>query len=49
MIELKKTDWEVALYPLERHGFVAPSAWLDEYRRVLKLMETHVRSGQLER
>jgi dipeptidyl aminopeptidase/acylaminoacyl peptidase len=42
LIELEKQDWELALYPLERHGFVEPSAWLDEYRRIFKLFETHL-------
>jgi len=39
LIELGKEDWEVALYPLESHGFVEPSAWLDEYRRIFGLFE----------
>lgn len=43
LIELEKQDWEVALYPMEGHGFVEPSAWLDEYRRILKLFETRLR------
>ncbi len=43
LIELGKQDWEVALYPLEAHGFVEPSAWLDEYRRILRLFETRLR------
>ena len=40
LIELGKTDWEAALYPVERHGFREPSSWLDEYRRILELFET---------
>ncbi len=43
LIELGKQDWEVALYPLEAHGFIEPSAWLDEYRRILRLFETRLR------
>lgn len=43
LIELEKQDWELALYPLERHGFVEPSAWLDEYRRIFTLFETHLK------
>ncbi len=39
LIELKKEDWELAGYPLERHGFVEADAWLDEYRRIYKLFE----------
>jgi len=43
LIELEKQDWELALYPLERHGFTEPSAWLDEYRRIFKLFEAHLK------
>jgi dipeptidyl aminopeptidase/acylaminoacyl peptidase len=37
LIELRKDNWEVALYPVESHGFRQPSSWYDEYRRILKL------------
>ncbi len=43
LIELKKEDFETAVYPVEPHTFVQPTSWLDEYRRVLKLMETRVK------
>jgi len=39
LIELGKTDWELASYPVEDHGFVRPSSWTDEYRRILELFE----------
>jgi len=39
LIELGKEDWEMALYPVEGHGFVEPSSWTDEYRRILELFE----------
>ena len=39
LIELKKDDWELASYPLERHGFVHPESWFDQYRRIFKLFE----------
>jgi dipeptidyl aminopeptidase/acylaminoacyl peptidase len=39
LIELGKEDWEMALYPVEGHGFTQPSSWTDEYRRILKLFE----------
>ncbi|QBY03276.1 S9 family peptidase [Thalassotalea sp. HSM 43] len=42
LIELEKEDWETAIYPVEPHGFVQPSSWLDEYRRIFKLFETHL-------
>lgn len=37
LIELGKDDWEFAVFPLERHGFVEPSSWADEYKRIYKL------------
>jgi dipeptidyl aminopeptidase/acylaminoacyl peptidase len=43
LIELQKTGWELASYPIEAHGFREPSSWLDEYRRILRLFETHLR------
>ena len=39
LLELKKEDFEIALYPLDPHGFVNPESWLDEYRRIFKLFE----------
>ena len=43
LIELGKENWEVAIYPVEDHGFVNASSWTDEYRRILKLFETNLR------
>lgn len=40
LIELEKEDFETAIYPVEPHGFVQPSSWLNEYRRIYKLFET---------
>ena len=42
LIQLKKKNWEMALYPIEPHGFVEPESWLDEYRRILKLFEVNL-------
>jgi len=39
LIELRKDKWELAPYPLERHGFVHPDSWYDEYRRIYELFE----------
>ena len=39
LIELGKTDWEMAVYPVEDHGFTRPSSWTDEYRRILELFD----------
>ena len=43
LIELKKQDFEIALYPQDPHGFVHPESWLDEYRRILNLFEANLR------
>ncbi|NCF14684.1 MAG: prolyl oligopeptidase family serine peptidase [Gammaproteobacteria bacterium] len=43
LLELKKQDFEIALYPLDPHGFVNPESWLDEYRRILKLFEANLK------
>jgi len=43
LIELRKENWELAVYPVEDHGFVQDSSWADEYKRILKLFETHLR------
>jgi len=39
LIELGKENWELAVYPVENHGFVVPSSWTDEYRRIFELFE----------
>ncbi|RYZ70541.1 MAG: S9 family peptidase, partial [Lysobacteraceae bacterium] len=43
LIELRKDNWEIAPYPLERHSFTRADSWLDEYKRVLKLFEQNLR------
>jgi dipeptidyl aminopeptidase/acylaminoacyl peptidase len=45
LIELRKTNWELAVYPVEDHGFVRPESWTDEYRRILELFERTLRPG----
>jgi dipeptidyl aminopeptidase/acylaminoacyl peptidase len=42
LIELGKEDWELAVYPLERHSFEEPESWADEYRRILKYIRLSV-------
>ncbi|QCX38479.1 alpha/beta fold hydrolase [Aureibaculum algae] len=39
LIELKKENWEMAVFPVESHGFVEASSWRDEYRRIFKLFQ----------
>lgn len=42
LIELGKDNWELAVYPVENHGFVEPSSWTDEYKRIYKLFEENL-------
>ncbi|RYY08775.1 MAG: S9 family peptidase, partial [Chitinophagaceae bacterium] len=44
LIELGKDDWELASYPMEDHGFVEPSSWTDEYKRIFKLFENTLKN-----
>ena len=46
LIELGKENWELALYPVEGHGFDEPSSWADEYRRILELIRSSVGPDQ---
>ncbi|WP_143305335.1 S9 family peptidase [Chitinophaga vietnamensis] len=39
LIELGKNNWELAVFPVEDHGFTTPSSWTDEYKRILKLFD----------
>lgn len=38
-IELGKENWEMAIYPVEAHGFRKTSSWADEYRRIYTLFQ----------
>lgn len=49
LIELRKEKWEVALYPVEPHGFRTEEGWLDEYRRILRLFERELQPEQRSR
>jgi dipeptidyl aminopeptidase/acylaminoacyl peptidase len=48
LIELGKTDWEMAVYPVEDHAFVRPSSWTDEYRRIAELFDEHLGPARTE-
>ncbi len=41
-IELGKKTFTMALYPIEPHGFVKSSSWVDEYHRILNLFDAHL-------
>lgn len=42
-IELGKKEYQLAVFPTEAHGFQYTPAWVDEYRRILELFETHLK------
>jgi dipeptidyl aminopeptidase/acylaminoacyl peptidase len=44
LIELRKTNWELAVFPVEDHGFVEPTSWADEYKRIFKLFKENLRT-----
>ena len=44
LIELRKENWEFAVYPVTDHGFLEPTSWADEYKRIFKLFETNVKT-----
>jgi dipeptidyl aminopeptidase/acylaminoacyl peptidase len=42
LIELRKENWQLAVYPVENHGFVEPASWADEYKRIFALFEKNL-------
>jgi dipeptidyl aminopeptidase/acylaminoacyl peptidase len=45
LIELRKENWELAVYPVENHGFEEATSWADEYKRILALFEKTLRDA----
>jgi dipeptidyl aminopeptidase/acylaminoacyl peptidase len=45
LIELRKENWELAVYPVEDHGFVEETSWADEYKRILNLFENNLKGN----
>jgi dipeptidyl aminopeptidase/acylaminoacyl peptidase len=45
LIELGKENWELALHPVERHGYVRASSWTDQMTRTYKLFERTLPAG----
>lgn len=39
-IELGRKNWELAVFPIESHGFKETYSWIDEYSRILNLFNT---------
>lgn len=42
-IELGKKDWDLAVFPVESHGFKEAYSWYDEYRRIFELFEKQLK------
>ena len=42
LIELGKRDWELAIAPVEPHGYREPSSWADKLARILDLIDHSV-------
>jgi dipeptidyl aminopeptidase/acylaminoacyl peptidase len=49
LIELRKENWEMAIYPVEPHGFRMASSWADEYKRILRLFDTNLLAAEVAR
>jgi dipeptidyl aminopeptidase/acylaminoacyl peptidase len=49
LIELRKDNWDLAIYPVEDHGFREPSSWADEYKRIFRLFEQNLKGGSVNR
>ena len=45
LIELRKDNWSIAPFPVENHGFEDETSWADEYRRILKLFDEHLKGS----
>ena len=45
LIELRKENWELAVYPVEDHGFVEETRCADEYKRILMLFENNLKGN----
>ena len=43
LIELGKDNWELAVFPMEDHGFVEPESWAHEYKRIYRLFDKTLR------
>jgi acetyl esterase/lipase len=42
-IELEKNNWDLAVFPVENHGFKESCSWYDEYRRIFELFEKYLK------
>ncbi len=43
LIQNGNTNFEMMIYPSERHGFTSPHSWYDEYYRIFHFFEEHLK------
>ena len=43
LIQSGNEEFELMIYPSERHGFTSPNSWYDEYRRIFNFFEKHLK------
>ncbi len=43
LIQAGNADFEMMMYPSERHSFTEPTAWYDEYRRIFEFFEKYLK------
>lgn len=43
LIQSGNTNFEMMIYPSERHGFTSPDSWYDEYVRIYNFFEEHLK------
>lgn len=43
LIQSGNTNFEMMIYPSERHGFSDPDSWYDEYLRIFEFFEKHLK------
>lgn len=46
LVELRKENWQVAIYPVEDHAFQQSTSWADEYKRILRLFEENLKNSR---
>ena len=47
LIDLGKSEYfDVMFYPAENHAFALPEAWIDEYERILRFFDAHLRGSK---
>ena len=49
LIELRKENWSIAMFPVENHTFEEETSWADEYKRILELFEEHLKTNGARR